>query len=196
MPCYNDWPSIFELLDNIDEEILELKGEFSVLIVNDGSNEKMPESKRVYKHIKSVEVINMKKNQGHTRSNATGIRYLSKKENFDFLILMDGDGEDRPEKLVNLAGRAFTNTAAISTRPRKSNSFEAVMEIGSPQVQRSRDQHSREQLFTKNIHRPPEDELIQGWRSAVKGGRTEFSRVGMGRARCWRSDPSPPPTST
>ena len=40
MPCYNDWPSIFKLLENIDKEILELKGEFSVLIVNE-SNEKI-----------------------------------------------------------------------------------------------------------------------------------------------------------
>ena len=109
MPCYNDWPSIFKLLDNIDQEILELKGEFSVLIVNDGSNEKMPESKRVYKHIKSVEVINMKKNQGHTRSNATGIRYLSKKGKFDYLILMDGDGEDRPEEIKLLVNKVLKN---------------------------------------------------------------------------------------
>jgi len=107
MPCYNDWLSIFKLLDNIDQEILELNGEFSVLIVNDGSNEKMPESKRVYKNIKSVEVINMKKNQGHTRSNATGIRYLSKKENFDYLILMDGDGEDRPEEIKLLVNKVL-----------------------------------------------------------------------------------------
>jgi len=107
MPCYNDWLSIFNLLDNIDQEILELNGEFSVLIVNDGSNEKMPESKRVYKNIKSVEVINMKKNQGHTRSNATGIRYLSKKENFDYLILMDGDGEDRPEEIKLMVNKVL-----------------------------------------------------------------------------------------
>ena len=42
----------------------------------------------------------MKKNQGHTRCNATGIKYLSEKEDFDYLILMDGDGEDDPEDLT------------------------------------------------------------------------------------------------
>ena len=122
MPCYNDWPSIFKLLDNIDQEILELKGEFSVLIVNDGSNEKMPELKRVYKHIKSVEVINMKKNQGHTRSNATGIRYLSKKENFDYLILMDGDGEDRPEEIKLLVNKVLKNkdVSVVAKRVKRS----------------------------------------------------------------------------
>ena len=122
MPCYNDWPSIFKLLDNIDQEILELKGEFSVLIVNDSSNEKMPETKSVYKNIKSVKVINMKKNQGHTRSNATGIRYLSKKENYDYLILMDGDGEDRPEEIKLLVNKVLKNedVSVVAKRVKRS----------------------------------------------------------------------------
>ena len=80
MPCYNDWSSVFKLLNNIDTEISKIDGEFSVVIVNDGSNEKMSNIKPSYKNIKKVEIINMKINQGHTRSNATGLKYLSKKE--------------------------------------------------------------------------------------------------------------------
>ena len=38
----------------------------------------------------------MKKNRGHARCNAFGIRYVNQNEKFDYLILMDGDGEDRP----------------------------------------------------------------------------------------------------
>ncbi len=109
MPCYNDWPSILKLLEKVDQEISELKGEFSVFIVNDGSNEKMPVSKKSYKNIKSIKIINMKRNQGHTRSNATGIRYLSKGEIFDYLILMDGDGEDRPEEIKLLVNKVLKN---------------------------------------------------------------------------------------
>ena len=100
IPCYNDWSSTFKLLDNIDQEILELNGEFSVLIVNDGSNENMPNSKRDYKNIKSVEVINMKKNQGHARCIAAGLKYIYEKEDFDYVIPMDGDGEDRPDEIL------------------------------------------------------------------------------------------------
>ena len=107
---------------NLDKEILELKGEFSVLIVNDGSNEKMPETKSVYKNIKFVKVINMKKNQGHTRSYATGIRYLSKKENYDYLILMDGDGEDRPEEIKLLVNKVLKNedVSVVAKRVKRS----------------------------------------------------------------------------
>ena len=41
----------------------------------------------------------MKKNQGHTRCIATGLKYIFEKEDFDYVIPMDGDGEDRPEEI-------------------------------------------------------------------------------------------------
>ena len=42
----------------------------------------------------------MKKNRGHARCYATGLKFLfDRKEDFDYVILMDGDGEDRPEEL-------------------------------------------------------------------------------------------------
>ena len=37
----------------------------------------------------------MKQNRGHARCNAAGLKYLTEKEIFDYVILMDGDGEDR-----------------------------------------------------------------------------------------------------
>lgn len=122
MPCYNDWPSVFKLLETIDKEVSALKGDFSVIIVDDCSKEKMPELKKSYKNIKSVKVINMKKNQGHTRSNATGIRYLSKRGNFDYLILMDADGEDRPEEIKLLVQKVLIkkNISIIARRVKRS----------------------------------------------------------------------------
>ena len=53
---------------------------------------------RVY-NIQSVKVLNMKINQGHTRCIATGLKYVLEKEDFDYIIPMDGDGEDRPEEI-------------------------------------------------------------------------------------------------
>ncbi len=41
----------------------------------------------------------MKVNQGHARCNATGLKYIYEKEEFDYVIPMDGDGEDRPEEI-------------------------------------------------------------------------------------------------
>ena len=43
IPIYNDWQSVFKLLENIDSEITGLDAEVSVLIVNDTSTEKRVE---------------------------------------------------------------------------------------------------------------------------------------------------------
>lgn len=122
IPCYNDWKSVFHLLEKIDFHIKEIKAEFSVTIVNDCSNETMPETKLNYKKIKSVDVINIKKNQGHTRCNATGIKYFSEKQNFDYLLLMDGDGEDRPEDLPLLINAVLKkkNISIVARREKRS----------------------------------------------------------------------------
>ena len=122
IPCYNDWPSVLKLLDRLDEEIKQLGENFSVLIVNDGSNENLGKKEFKFKNIESIEVINMKTNQGHTRSNATGIKFLSKKNNFDYLIVMDGDGEDRPEEIKFFVEKVkkVNNTSVVAKRIKRS----------------------------------------------------------------------------
>ena len=102
IPVYNDWQSVFKLLENIDSEIIDLNINASVLIVNDASTEKRPEINTNLNNIKSVQVINMKENRGHAKCNATVLKYIFEKEEFDYVIPMDGDGEDRPEELKSL----------------------------------------------------------------------------------------------
>ena len=41
----------------------------------------------------------MKENRGHARCNAAGLKYINEREDIDYVIPMDGDGEDRPEEL-------------------------------------------------------------------------------------------------
>ena len=43
IPIYNDWQSVFKLLENINSEVSNLGHEFSVIIVNDASTESKPE---------------------------------------------------------------------------------------------------------------------------------------------------------
>ena len=99
IPVYNDWQSVFKLLKNINLVVSEIDGEFSIIIVNDSSTENKPEFSTNLDYLKSVQIINMKENRGHARCNAAGLKYIYEKEDFDYLIPMDGDGEDRPEEL-------------------------------------------------------------------------------------------------
>ena len=106
---YNDWKSLFKLLENIDFQIVDWNVEVSILIVNDASTEKKPKTELNLKNIKLVRVMNMKQNRGHARCNATGLKFLTEKENFDYVILMDGDGEDNPEELTSLFNKSKDN---------------------------------------------------------------------------------------
>ena len=99
IPVYNDWQSVLKLLDNINSSIESLDHEISVIIVNDASNHDRPVDEKDLENIHSVKILNMKINQGHARCIATGLKYIYEKEDFDYVIPMDGDGEDRPEEI-------------------------------------------------------------------------------------------------
>ena len=99
IPVYNDWQSVSKLLENINSEVSNLDHEFSVIIVNDASNENRPELSVNLDNFKSIKIINMKENRGHARCNASGLKYIIENEEFDYIIPMDGDGEDRPEEI-------------------------------------------------------------------------------------------------
>ena len=91
IPVYNDWQSVFKLLENISSEVSSLEHEFSVIIVNDASTESKPELSLNLDNLNSIKIINMKENQGHARCNATGLKHIFKNEEFDYVIPMDAD---------------------------------------------------------------------------------------------------------
>ena len=99
IPVYNDWQSVSELLNNIDHNISGVDHEISVIIVNDASNHDRKEEDKTFENIQSIKILNMRINQGHARCIATGLKYIYEKEDFDYIIPMDGDGEDRPEEI-------------------------------------------------------------------------------------------------
>ena len=99
VPIYNDWQSASKLLDEIDNNISDLDHEISVIIVNDASTHDRQEEQKDFNNIQSIKILNMKINQGHARCIATGLKYIFEKEDFDYVIPMDGDGEDRPEEV-------------------------------------------------------------------------------------------------
>ena len=102
IPIYNDWQSVFKLLENINSEVSGLEYEFSVIIVNDASTESRPEINLNLDNLNSIKIINMKENRGHARCNASGLKYIFESEEFDYVVPMDGDGEDRPEEIKQL----------------------------------------------------------------------------------------------
>jgi len=101
IPVYNDWQSVSKLIKDINLQVSTLSDEFSVIIINDASIENRPEFSPDLNNLKSVQIINMKENRGHARCIASGLKYIYEKKEFDYVIPMDGDGEDRPEEIKN-----------------------------------------------------------------------------------------------
>ena len=122
IPVYNDWKSASKLLKEIDLQIVEWESEVSVLIIDDFSTEAKPSMDSNFKNIKSVKVLNMKKNQGHPRCLIVGFQYITEKEKFDYVIPMDADGEDRPEELNLLFNKSkeYPNKVITADRIKRS----------------------------------------------------------------------------
>ena len=99
IPVYNDFESVSKLLVDINSIVLNNDKEFSVIIINDSSTDKVEINHSNTENIKSIKLINMKENKGHARCNAAGLKYIFENEEFDYIIPMDGDGEDRPEEI-------------------------------------------------------------------------------------------------
>ena len=125
IPIYNDWQSVFKLLENINSAISMLSFKFSVIIINDASIENRPEFKANLDNLKSIQVINMRENRGHARCNAAGLKHINEKEDFDYAIPMDGDGEDRPEELSLLIKKikAYPDIVVTANRVKRSEGF-------------------------------------------------------------------------
>ena len=121
-PVYNDWESFTKLIKEIDNAISSFKNiSFKLIAVNDGSNEKAP-SLKLPPNIEIIEILNMKINQGHAICLANGIKYALNNFEFDNLILMDADGEDRPEEIFDLINKAqeLKNFSVVAKRVKRS----------------------------------------------------------------------------
>ncbi len=110
IPVFNDWDSLKKLIFEIGETIKEIKKDvvFECIVINDASTINQPLLNKP-NNINSLKILNMKKNRGHARCNAFGIRYVNHHEKFDYLILMDGDGEDRPIEIKDLVNEMKNN---------------------------------------------------------------------------------------
>jgi len=67
----------------------------------------------------------MKINQGHARCIAVGLKYIFEKEEFDYVIPMDGDGEDRPVEILDLLNNIENSkgNSIVAKRVKRSESL-------------------------------------------------------------------------
>ena len=125
IPIYNDRESLTKLIHNINLEAKNINSEISIIIVNDASSQQIIDNYQNIDNIRSIEIINMKENRGHARCIASGLKYIFEKKDFDYVIPMDGDGEDRPEEIKDFTQLAdqSEDKSIIGERVKRSESL-------------------------------------------------------------------------
>ena len=104
IPCFNDWESVGLLMPAIDRALSGTTWHVSVLVVDDASAEVAPQNwpKGSLNHIESIEILHLRTNLGHQRAIALGLYHAHEFTDAAAVLVMDGDGEDRPEDLPEL----------------------------------------------------------------------------------------------
>ena len=125
IPVYNDWQSVTKLISEIDDLAKNINYEISIIVVNDASTHDRDPNNNELSNLNSVKILNMKINQGHARCIATGLKYILEKDEFDYVIPMDGDGEDRPEEINDFLDKIQNNDTIpiIGERTKRSESL-------------------------------------------------------------------------
>ena len=108
LPVRDDWPALARLLASVDEEIGGRFPHVSVYVVDDGSESSFEDSGvqfGPFAHFDKVSILELKRNLGHQRAIALGLTFINANVDTSMVLVMDGDGEDRPSEAVRLIER-------------------------------------------------------------------------------------------
>ena len=129
IPSFNDWECLNLLIPKIDQALKNTNENVDVLIVNDGSTKK---NNLVFKkiiHLKKIEVLNLRNNVKAQIAIATGLNFLKKEKFQGGIIVMDADGQDDPEYLIDIFKQSKKNPEKTITINRTKRDDELSFKI-------------------------------------------------------------------
>ena len=127
IPVYNDWKSLNKLLSKINSSC---NNKTSILIVDDFSSLPISINKKKLNKIRKIDILKLSENVGSQKAIAFGLNYLhQKKKDFQFVTIMDGDGEDSPEEVNKMLLLAKKNKKKIIVSCRKDRNENAFIKF-------------------------------------------------------------------
>jgi glycosyltransferase involved in cell wall biosynthesis len=128
VPIYNDWDSADLLLRDLDTVCRHAGLSPEVLFVDDGSTVPIPSSlsSASLAAIRRVDILQLRRNLGHQRAIAVGLAFVHSSRPCDVVVVMDGDGEDKPSDIPRLLDRLSGEqqaTVVFAERTRRSESL-------------------------------------------------------------------------
>lgn len=118
IPTYNDLPSLETLVRNLEVVLLnESDKQFSILVVDDGSTLPvlLPPSR-----LFNIHILRLYRNTGHQKAIAIGLAHIHHNMPCHSVMVMDADGEDRPEDAAQLLRTSAKEPGRILFARRKS----------------------------------------------------------------------------
>ena len=105
LPVYNDWTAVSRLLPLVLASLGDRA--VGVMIVDDGSVQPMPAGfgGERPETVRWLRVLRLRRNLGHQRAIAVGLCHIYEHVDCDAVVVMDADGEDRPEDVPRLLAR-------------------------------------------------------------------------------------------
>ena len=133
VPVLDDWVSFTALAHSIAGQFTDSGATVTLIAVDDGSSEpfdvasiELPGNTDVTE----ISVLRLAVNLGHQRAIAVGLSSLARRNDIDMVIVMDGDGEDRPEDIAALRAAHRQNPGHAVLARRSKRSERGVFRVG------------------------------------------------------------------
>lgn len=126
IPVYNDWGALSELFDRLGAALCDRHDVFRLLIIDDGSTDSGGDTLTLPIAFSAGTILRLRRNLGHQRAIAIGLTWLQANDPPDAVVVMDGDGEDKPEDVPHLLDRFAAGGGLVSVfaeRTRRSEGF-------------------------------------------------------------------------
>jgi glycosyltransferase involved in cell wall biosynthesis len=117
-PVYNDRRSLKQLLDEL-RPLEQSHGPLQVVIVDDGSLKEPVLTRELDGYPFAIELIRLRRNLGHQRAISTGLCHVAERADLQQIVILDGDGEDRPQDISALLDRLQTSGADVVVAQRR-----------------------------------------------------------------------------
>src|SRR5215471_16481485 len=127
-PILDDWASFTALVDEVSNIFTGSDFAFHICAVDDGSSVPLDVNAVALPQascILSLEVIRLAANLGHQRAIAVGLSAIAESTAIDAVVVMDGDGQDRPVDIALLLATSFRHPQHIvlARRAKRSESY-------------------------------------------------------------------------
>jgi polyisoprenyl-phosphate glycosyltransferase len=127
LPVFNDGPSLVKVVDQLAAVLSDRLGDIALLIVDDGSLPPIVESfHELLNGMFTGHILTLKRNVGHQRAIAIGIAYAVENDGPDIVVVMDADGEDKPQDVPRLLAAIGDRRSVIVVGERTKRSEDLV----------------------------------------------------------------------